>query len=132
MKRLSAAVLAGMVCLSAFFVPVMTKNAYAAENAVKFDETDVMEDLQSMDGFSLAKYPYYESAKPEMRVIDFVEYCYDFRANMRDNYGLYLYVYNPNGQNIVTDSEKNKVQIAVAYDSDPIELKPWDPMGSLA
>ncbi len=123
MKRLSAAVLAGMVCLSAFFVPVMTKNAYAAENAVKFDETDVMEDLQSMDGFSLAKYPYYESAKPEMRVIDFVEYCYDFRANMRDNYGLYLYVYNPNAQNIVTDSEKNKVQIAVAYDSEPITEK---------
>ena len=123
MKRLSAAVLAGMVCLSAFFVPVMTKNAYAAENAVKFDETDVMEDLQSMDGFSLAKYPYYESAKPEMRVIDFVEYCYDFRANMRDNYGLYLYVYNPNAQNIVTESEKNKIQIAVAYDSDPITEK---------
>ena len=122
-RRLFATATAGMVCLSAFFVPVMTTNAYAAENTVKFDETDVLEDLQSMDGFSLAQYPYYESVKPEMRVIDFVEYCYDYRANMRDNYGLYLYVYNPNAQNIVTDSEKNKVQIAVAYDSDPITEK---------
>ncbi len=111
-----------MVCLFAVMTPAYG-HAYAAESAVKFDETDVLDDLKSMDGFSLVQYPFYESAEPEMRVVDFVEYCYDFRANMRGNYGLYLYVYNPNVQNIVTNSTKNKVQIAVAYDSDPITEK---------
>ena len=120
-KRVLCALLAGMVCL----LTVITSDGHtvAAAGSVNFDETNVFDDLQSMDGFSLAKYPYYESVKPEMQVIDFVEYCYDFRANMRGNYGLYLYIYNPNGQNIVTDSGKNKVQIAVAYDSDPITEK---------
>ncbi len=111
-----------MVCLSALF-PVMTKSTRAEEPLTQFDQTNVLEDLQSMDGFSLAQYPYYESEELEMRVIDFAEYCYDFRVNMRGNYGLYLYVYNPNAQNIVTDSEKNKVQIAVAYDSYPVTEK---------
>ncbi len=116
-----AALILCMVLLSAMSIPHAV--ALAAGNAVNFDKTDVLDDLKSTDGFSLVKYPYYESVKPEMKVIDFVEYCYDYRANMRDNYGLYLYVYNPNGQNIVTNSTKNKVQIAVAYDSDPITEK---------
>ena len=96
--------------------------SYAA-SSVGFDQTDVLDDLKSMDGFSLEKFPYYESAKPEMKVIDLVEYCYDYRPIMRENYGLYLYVYNPNKQDIITMTAKNKVQIAVAYDSDPITEK---------
>lgn len=120
-KRFLCALFAGMVCLFAVITPAYG-HAYAAGNT-NFDKTYVLDDLQSTDGFSLAQYPFYESAKPEMRVVDFVEYCYDYRANMRGNYGLYLYVYNPNAQEIVTNSTKNKVQIAVAYDSDPITEK---------
>ena len=121
-KRIIAFLAALFISAAVFFSPLAV-SAGAAEKDVKFDETDVMEDLQSMEDFSLAKYPFYETAEPEMRIIDFVEYCYDYRANMRDNYGLYLYVYNPNAQNVVTNSTKNKVQIAVAYDSDPITEK---------
>ena len=121
-KRVLCALLAGMVCLFAVITSAYG-HTVAAASGVTFDQTNVLDDLKSTEGFSLAQYPYYESAKPEMRVIDFVEYCYDYRANMRGNYGLYLYVYNPNGQNIVTNSTKNKVQIAVAYDSDPITEK---------
>ena len=121
-KKILSVFAAAVMLFSAFFSPVPV-SAGAVEADVKFDDTDVLEDLRSMDGFSLAKYSYYESERPEIKVIDFVEYCYDYRVNMRDNYGLYLYVYNPNGQNIVTDSTKNKVQIAVAYDSDPITEK---------
>lgn len=122
-KRFAAFSAAFMILFSVFLspLPAKGKRSYAAET--NFENTNVLADLQSIEGFSLAQYPYYESAKPEMRIIDFVEYCYDYRDNMRDNYGLYCYVYNPNGQNIVTDSEKNKVQIAVAYDSDPITEK---------
>ncbi len=127
--RIATLLLAVMVCLSALFVPTMSV-AYAAENIPKFDGTDVLDDLRSMEGFSLLKYPFYESAKPEMRVIDLVEYCYDYRENMRKNYGLYIYVYNPNGQDILTDSDKNKIQIAVSYDTYPVTGKSvatdWD------
>ena len=56
--RIATLLLAGMVCLSALIVPTMSV-AYAAESSVKFDETDVMDDLRSMEGFSLLKYPLY-------------------------------------------------------------------------
>ena len=119
-KKLPLYILTCLLFFAALLVPLGGGKASAAGNEVKFDKTDVLDDLQSIDGFSLANYPYYESAKPEIRVIDFVEYCYDYHANMRNNYGLYLYVYNPNGQNIVVNSTKNKIQLAVAYDSYPI------------
>ena len=37
---------------------------------------------------------------------------------MQGNYGLYVYVYNPQGLNISTNSKSNKIQMAVSYDSE--------------
>ena len=37
---------------------------------------------------------------------------------MRNNYGLYVYIYNPQGLNISTTSKSNKIQMAVRYDAD--------------
>lgn len=119
--------------LAAVFLCVLTLfnggilTATAAEtDGNNFDETNVLDDLRSSDGFNILKYPFYDLGKKEMYVINVAEYCYSFKANMRANYGLYLYVYNPNGQNIDTASKANTVQMAVAYDSYPItnESKP--------
>lgn len=111
--------------LTLFNGGILTATA-AETDGNKFDETNVLDDLRSSEGFNILKYPFYETATPEMRVINVVEYCYSFKANMRANYGLYLYVYNPNGQNIDTASTANTVRMAVAYDSYPItnESKP--------
>ena len=42
-----------------------------------------------------------------------IEYCYSFRKNKQSNYGLYFYVYNPQGLALSETSGQNKVQIAV-------------------
>ena len=82
-------------------------------DSVSFDEVNVLEDLMSADAFDIVQYPFTDS--DDIRVINFVEYCYSFRANMRDNYGLYVYVYNPRGQSFNTGNG-NFIQMAISYD----------------
>ena len=110
--------LAMIVCT--FFTMSQPIIAYAAENEVKFDNTNVLDDLKSsrVNGkpFNIADYPFDESK--DIQVINFVEYCYSYKANQRDNYGLYVYVYNPKGLNLSTNSKQNKIQMAVSYDAE--------------
>jgi len=99
--------------------------AYAAEGEISFDETNVLDDLQSstVNGkpFDPKKYPLDENG--DIQVIYFVEYCYSYKANLRDNYGLYVYIYNPTAKNLSTSDKQNKIQMAVSYDA---EGKPKD------
>ena len=94
--------------------------AYAAESETGFDSTNVLDDLQSskVNGkpFDIADYPFNESK--DIQVISFVEYCYSYKANLRDNYGLYVYIYNPKGLNLSTNEKQNKIQMAVSYDTE--------------
>lgn len=94
--------------------------AYAASSSLSYDGTNVLDDLRSstVNGkdFDITDYPYDESKQPQ--VINFVEYCYSYKANMRGNYGLYVYVYNPQGLNLDTGSKSNKIQMAASYDAD--------------
>ena len=99
----------------------MPSVAYAASaSEINFDSTNVLDDLNSStvngEPFDITDYPYDEGK--QVQVINFVEYCYSYRANQRENYGLYLYVYNPQGLHFSTDSKANKVQMAVAYDNE--------------
>lgn len=99
--------------------------ALAEEGGVAFDSTDVLDDLTSStvngEKFDLKNYPFDE--EKQIQVLSFVEYCYSYRANQRGNYGLYIYVYNPQGLNLDTDNKGNKIQMAVKYDN---EGKPAD------
>lgn len=90
-------------------VPVQAK----ADSGNAFDKTNVLDDLRSSEGFNILKYPFAESK--DIQIINFVEYCYSFRANMRNNYGLYIYIYNPKGLNLDTGNA-NFIQMAVSYD----------------
>lgn len=83
---------------------------------LEYDKTNVLDDLRSSESIDLTDYPANESGT--MQVINFVEYCYSYRANLRSNYGLYIYVYNPQVLNINTSSRSNKLQMAVAYGKD--------------
>ena len=95
-------------------------NIAYAEEALNFDTTNVLDDLKSSsdggEAFNLNDYPFDESK--DIQVINFVEYCYSYKANMRGNYGLYVYVYNPKGLNFSTSSKSNKIQMASSYDAD--------------
>lgn len=84
-----------------------------------FAATDVLDDLLSSSSngkpFRLSDYPF--DASGSIQVKAFVEYGFSFDKSRRGDYGLYLYIYNPQGLQIVTGSSLNKVQMAVAYDA---------------
>ncbi len=107
-----------LVVLSVLPTPIM-QVAYAYDTTPTYDQTDVLDDLQfsTVNGepFDIKDFPFDESKS--LQVISFVEYCYSYKTNMRDNYGLYIYVYNPQGINISQNSKSNKVQMAVSYDA---------------
>lgn len=110
---------------SLFAFPVFADSANVQE---AFENINVLDDLKSDKNFNLLEYPYYKGSTPEMYVINVVEFCYSFRKDKSDDYGLYLYVYNPNGQNIKTDSLHNQVLMATAYNTNPVTetSKPTD------
>ena len=105
-----------VVC--SLFTAVQPTFAIASEREVKFDKTNVLDDLRSSVGFDILDYPY--SSADKMEIISFVEYCYSSKANMLDNYGLYIYIYNPMGKNIDEKSDANMIEMAVAYDKDGV------------
>lgn len=94
--------------------------AYAADgsNAVNFDNTDVLDDLKgsALNGvpFDVNNYPY--NPDGEIQLLSFVEYCYSDYENLRGNYGLYLYIYNPALCDIATGTGSNRIEMAVEYD----------------
>ena len=104
---LIAVLVLAMVFGGGFTAPV----AYAATNDdLHFDETYVMDDLEGMTingkPFDIADYSFDESRNTG--VLLFTEYCYSFYSNRQGNYGLYVYVWNPQGLNIDVDNVNNK------------------------
>jgi hypothetical protein len=130
MKKRFLLVLVAAVCLFSQSRIGKLPTGYAANTAVNFDETSVLDDLQGSTvgetPFDLTDYPYDESGT--VQALNFVEYCYSYRANMQGNYGLYLYIYNPAALDFNTASLSNKVQMATAYavDKKPVE---WGKFG---
>ncbi len=110
------AVLVVMLCTSIMGVHNVQNTAYASDENY-FDNTNVYEDLTSSttngEPFDIRNYAFNESKQAS--IFSFVEYCYSFKANMRSNYGLYIYVYNPQGKNFATNTKQNKIQMATEY-----------------
>ena len=107
-----------LIPLTAFNVPSV---AYAADGAaVNFDSTDVMDDLNgsALNGvpFNVADYPYDKAG--ELEVLGFVEYCYSEYENLRGNYGLYVYIYNPALLDIATGTGSNRIEMATEFNDD--------------
>lgn len=125
-KRIEIAFL--IVCCLLMFVasPFLGSLQFASAEetalggANKFDNTNVLDDLLSANENFIANFPPNENADPEIQLINFVEYCYSYKEDKRANYGLYLYIYNPTGLNIQTLSKENKIQLGVAYDTNPV------------
>ena len=111
---------AALVMVLVTLFGVFSTTAYAAGNGSSFDNTKVLDDLltSTVNGkpFDIRNYPFDENG--EVQVISLIEYCYSYKANQRDNYGLYIYVYNPKGLNLSTDSKRNKIQMATSYNKD--------------
>ena len=118
-NRLICCILALVMVGCTLFGVVQPIISYAAE-VTPMETSNVLDDLRSstIDGksFSLLDYPFDESK--DVTLLSFVEYCYSYRANERDRYALYVYVYNPKGLNIATGAKQNQIQMAYAYDAD--------------
>ncbi len=131
LKRIAVIISTALLCVFSAFESFAAPTAFADETdnlQEEFENINVLDDLQSDKSFKISQYPYYKSTTPEMYVINVVEFCYSFDPDRQQNYGLYLYVYNPNRQNIDTESAQNQVSIATAYNSNPVteDSKPTD------
>ena len=105
-----------LVILTTITVPVI----YAQEVS-NLDQTDVMNDLFTDGTYNILDYPYNRFGS--LRLVNFAEYCYSYRDNTKDKYGLYIYVYNPQQLDIVANSGQNKIQIATAFDANHNAIK---------
>lgn len=113
-KHICSALLCALLlpCLFAYGGTVKAR----AASSVSFDETDVLEDLQSSDGFDLENYPYDSTGLVRHpQIFTVVEYCYTFRQADRGNYGLYIYFYNPQALRLVTSGKQNRITLGIAY-----------------
>lgn len=115
-------IIVSLILLLSVSLPLLfaTNIAYALDNEVSFDDTNVLDDLKSstVNGkpFDLLDFAFDESK--DIRIVNFVEYCYSYRKNQQGNYGLYVYLYNPKALDIVENSGQNKIQMAVAWEKD--------------
>jgi len=111
-------VLAAVVCIVVLAVQTTADTAFASGDV--FDATNVLDDLKSSTvngkSFDIRNYPYNENGA--LNVLNFVEFGYSYKSNLRKNYALYVYIYNPKGINISDKSKQNKIQIAVNYNAE--------------
>lgn len=116
-----------LVLISVFATPMSIVAASISEESSNpdYSKTNVLDDLRhcTINGkpFNIADFPYDENK--DIQVISFVEYCYSYKANQRDNYGLYVYVYNPKGLDLSKSQNFNKIQMAISFNG---EGKPND------
>lgn len=78
-----------------------------------YESTNVLHNLKgaTIGGkeFDLKDYPHNSGGKPQ--VISFVEFCYSYYAEKQADYGLYIYVYNPQDVAFDMSSVRNKIQL---------------------
>ena len=106
-------ILSFLVVMAGIFPAVLPASAEETSKSV-YEQTNVLDDLKkaTINGnpFDLTTYNFNE--KKPTQVISFVEYCYSFYSEKQDNFGLYVYVYNPKGLKFNLYSPLNKIQIA--------------------
>ena len=110
-----------VLCVAMFLGGQMTAPIAYADTAigdVQMDSSNVMDDLQNstIDGvkFDISNYVFDEDQSAQ--VFMFAEYCYSFYSNLQDNYGLYVYVYNPQRLKFKTNSTLNTISIRAGDD----------------
>lgn len=115
-KRFIYVILAALLCVVTAICG-QGKLSASAETAddlqAVYESTNVLNNLKgaTIGGkeFNLADYPHNGNGKPQ--IISFVEFCYSYYAEKQEDFGLYVYIYNP--QDVVFDmsGERNKIQL---------------------
>ena len=108
-----AFVLSYWVVMAGIFPAVLPVFAQASA-VVQYERTNVVDDLKEsvIDGKKFVFEDYDFDSLGETQVLSLVEYCYSFYGNLQDNYGLYIYLYNPKGIKFDVNDTLNTVQLA--------------------
>lgn len=115
-KRFLYAILTAVLCIVTVMCGQGNLSAYANRTdsvQANYESTNVLNNLKgaTIGGkeFDLADYPHNANGKPQ--IISFVEFCYSYYAEKQADFGLYVYVYNP--QDVVFDmlTVRNKIQL---------------------
>lgn len=89
-----------------------------AESVMEFEQNNVMDDLENSvingEEFSLKNYNFDTSKNTQ--VISFLEYSYSFYESLQGNFGLYVYVYNPQGLKFVVNSSLHSISFKIGED----------------
>lgn len=91
----------------------VTAKAENLDPVAVYEQSNVTDDLKgATENGQESDYSAYKfSDKRKVEIISFVEFCYSANPDKQGDYGLYVYVYNPRGQDW-TDKEKlNKIQL---------------------
>ena len=112
--RLAAFLLVLLVCFGAVMGGQGFLSAFAATDVqTAYENTNVLDNLDGATiggkAFNIADYPHNDEGRPQ--VISLVEFCYSYYADKQSDFGLYVYVYNP--QDIAFDmaTDRNKIQL---------------------
>lgn len=118
MKKLMFIILAITMLLG--IIPTQSIVYASAENSSylqAFEQINVLDDLNSSASFNPNNYP--ANKFGDIAIINFVEFGYSENGT-QDNYGLFVYVYNPQQLDIDKNSVQNKIQMAIGYNTDGV------------
>lgn len=114
-KRLIYIIIAAFLCVVTVICGQVNLSAFAdTVDGIRatYENTNVWDNLQGStiggNAFNIDDYPHNENGKPQM--ISFVEFCYSCYSDKQDDFGLYIYVYNPQDIAFDTNTERNKIQ----------------------
>lgn len=99
-----------------FLAPMVGGEVSAAdETPDSIDETNVLDDLEgsTLNGKEFNKDDFEQSDIRDPQIISLVEYGYSFYSSRQQDYGLYVYIYNPHGVAFDTDTGRNRIQMKV-------------------
>ena len=122
-KQIIAFLLVLLVCIGVVMGGQGNLSASADDDTAQFEQTNVMDDLENSTvdekAFDVRDYAFDNSK--EAQILMLVEYCYSFYANLQENFGLYLYVWNPQGLKFDTGSSLNAVQLSYGSEDDYVK-----------
>ena len=113
-NKFVALLFALLMFLNTVWAVTVNYTGYADDNPYPFDQTNVLEDLESSKDFNLLEWVWdYSGIFKTPMVMNFVEWCYS--PFVKGDFALYIYFYNPSNLNIDVDNYSNRVQMASAY-----------------
>jgi hypothetical protein len=122
-----------LTLLFIFIFPTVSVIATAEGSYIRerYEKQYVLDDLMSSDTFNVMYYPPDKKNVPlseqsPAQVILFTEFCYSADKSNMNDFGLYVYIYNPSCLELdISDAAGNKIQLATKFD-EQAEFTPSD------